>query len=169
MNLKWIGTATILLGCGGFGFKMVLDHRQQTKELQSLLQVLELLRSELRYRLTPLPQLCRMAAETVPGSLGRLFLLLNHELEQQIAPDAACCMNAAVAETNLSHVVKGLLLKLGRTLGRFDLEGQLRGIDAVQSDAEHLLTKLIDGQESRLRSYQTLGLCAGAALAILLL
>lgn len=169
MNAKWIGTAIIIAGCGCFGLKMALSHRRQTRELRQLVSALDLLSLELRYRLTPLPDLCLLAAKHVPGSIGQLFADLHRELQQQICPDADCCMNAAVSKSCLGPVTKPLLRNLGRTLGRFDLEGQLKGIDSVREETALALDKLTEGQAARLRSYQTLGLCAGAALAILLL
>ena len=58
---------------------------------------------------------------------------------------------------------------MGKTLGRFDLDGQLRGLESVKDDCIRALEKLSDNRDVRLRSYETLGLCAGAALAILLI
>lgn len=78
-------------------------------------------------------------------------------------------MSAAVSASCLTSDTKRLLLVLGRTLGRFDLEGQLKGIDGISREAAAELDRLTKNQDARLRSYQTLGLCAGAALAILLL
>ena len=169
MNIKWIGTAVILLGCGGFGFKLSAASRQQTKEMRELIEVLDLLTCELRYRLTPLPELCLMVASSGHGSISRLFRSLYAELEQQISPDAHCCMNAAVSSSRLSPPVKEFLRDLGRSLGRFGLDGQLLEIQAIKENASLVLEKLTQDQDVRLRSYQTLGLCAGAALAILLL
>ena len=169
MNIKWIGTAIILLGFGGFGFRLAATHRLRVKELRDLLSVMELLSSELRYRLTPLPELCLMAAGCVHGSVGKTFRRLRDELDRQIAPDAECCMSAAVSASCLTSDTKRLLLGLGRTLGRFDLDGQLQEIQATKEKVEQLLDKLTKDLDVRLRSYQTLGLCAGAALAILLL
>lgn len=169
MNLKWIGAAVILLGCGGFGFRMAASQRQQEKELRQFLSALDLLDWELRYRLSPLPELCLLVSESIQGSVGKLFHKLKQELDRQIAPDAGCCMNAAVSDAPLYSGTKQLLRTLGRTLGRFDLEGQLNGIEAVRQETVLALEKLTKDQDVRLRSYQTLGLCAGAALAILLL
>lgn len=169
MNLKWIGTIIIVLCCGGFGFRMISVHRQKEKELRQLLSALDLLESELRYRLSPLPDLCYFVSRSINGSIGKLFRTLQEELDQQIAPDAGCCMNVVVSGTNLTSDTIRLLKDLGRTLGRFDLNGQVKGIESVRNETLLTLDKLTKDQDARLRSYQTLGLCAGAALAILLL
>ena len=60
-------------------------------------------------------------------------------------------------------------LQLGDSLGRFDLSGQIQGLASVQKRAEFELEQLRRNQDVRLRSYQTLGLCAGAALVVLFL
>ena len=169
MNIKWIGAVAVFVGCGGFGFRMAAIHRRQEKELRDLVAALDILFNELRYRLSPLPELCSQVAASLPGKVGKAFGLLRDELERQIASDASYCVNAAVCRSDLSPVVGNLFLDLGRTLGRFDLEGQLQGIEAVRQEASAALDKLVRDKDARLRSYQTLGLCAGAALAILLM
>ena len=169
MNLKWIGGIIILLGCGGFGFCLAAANRRQIRELRELSAILDFLSCELRYRLTPLPELCLMAARHGRGSVARVFRSLHAELERQISPDARCCMSAAVSDSCLSPPTKQFLRDLGNGLGRFDLDGQLQEIQATKEKVEQLLDKLTKDLDVRLRSYQTLGLCAGAALAILLL
>ena len=59
------------------------------------------------------------------------------------------------------------MLLLGKSIGRFDMDGQIKGLEAVRQDCRRRLDELSKDRDTRLRSYQTLGLCAGAALAIL--
>jgi hypothetical protein len=67
----------------------------------------------------------------------------------------------------LPEAVKRNLLLLGKTLGRFDLPGQLSGIASVMQLCRRDLDGLLCNQDVRLRSYRTLGICAGVALVIL--
>ena len=169
MSVKWFGAILIVLACGGCGFSMAASHLTQERTVRALIAALEFMESDLRYRLTPLPELCNCAGNMIRGQIGDVFLKVSQRLQQQTAPDVAVCMAAAVADSELDGAVRKHLLTLGETLGRFDLDGQLRGIEAVQSECRRTLEKLYNHRESRLRSYQTLGLCAGAALAILLI
>ena len=90
------------------------------------------------------------------------------ELENQTLPDAASCMRAAIQSSpGLSPTCRRLLVQLGRGLGRFDLPGQLQDIQAVKAACREQRRRLEKDREVRLRSYRTLGLCAGAALVIL--
>ena len=64
---------------------------------------------------------------------------------------------------------RSLLSQLGKSLGQLDLAGQLRGLAAAQEACRKELERVEAEKAGRLRCYRALGLCAGAALAILLL
>ncbi len=168
--MNWIGGLFVILGCTWVGFSISNAHRNQERSLQQLLSALDFMQCELQYRLTPLPDLCRQTATQCPGPLRQLFTALAQELEDQIRPDVHQCMTAALSRTSrLPHMTIRALELLGKTLGRFHLEGQLLALEGTRSYCRKELAALADNREVRLRSYQTLGLCAGAALAILFL
>ena len=80
------------------------------------------------------------------------------------------CMAAAIRESGeLPNRIRSILAQLGHSLGRFDLEGQIQGIRTVRRRTEESLESIRKNRDERLRSYQTLGICAGAALAIILI
>lgn len=168
MSLKVIGAICILFGCGGCGFLMAAQHRSKIRMLQALIHGLDYMCCELQYRSTPLPLLCRLTADHIQGRIGALFLAFSEELESQILPDAAKCMTTVLAKyEDVDSVVKDILLELGDNLGKFDIPGQVRGLENVQLRCKKSLELLLENKDMRLRSYQTLGLCAGAAVAIL--
>ena len=168
MSAKWMGAMFILISCGGFGFSIAYHYRQRERLLQQLLNALEMMSSELEYRLTPLPELSRKAAKVCGGVLRDVFLNLARELEWQSGPDAVSCMRAAMDKCHdLPACLRRPLRQLGQTLGCFDLPGQLQVLKSVQETCHREQARLEQNRDARLRSYQTLGLCAGAALVIL--
>ena len=168
MNYKWIGAALIICACGFAGFSMSAAYRREERELRQMLAALDFMARQLQYRLTPLPELCRQAAAERSGCVGRLFGNLARELESQVSPDVQSCLAIAAATAGeLPRRIQEAVCILGSSLGRFDLEGQLQGLEAVRSFCRGELETMASGRDTRLRSYQTLGLCAGAALAIL--
>jgi len=170
MNLKWIGAILIVVGCGGLGFMMAVSFRKEVTALRQLIKVLEFIVCELECRRTPLPDLCRKAAELECGCIKSVLITLAGELESQIAPDAALCMASSLNKNPcIPKRTAAALVSLGYTLGKFDLQGQLRELDAVCAACRGELAELETNSIQRTRGYQTLGLCAGAALAILLL
>lgn len=168
MILKLMGTVLVITSCGGIGFRIAANHRREEINLRQLIGILDYMQCELQYRLTPLPELCRQVANNFTGLLGNVFSALCEEIESQILPDLSACLSAVVAKSpKLTPLTQEELILLGKSIGRFDMDGQLKGIEAVRQDCRRQLVSLSYNRESRLRSYQTLGLCAGAALAIL--
>ena len=136
--------------------------------LETAQQTLSMATEQLQRRFAPrITERAReLFAALTDGRYDRLNL--TRELDWQEKPDALSCMRAAMDKCHdLPICVRRPLTQLGQTLGRFDLEGQLKGLKGVQEACRRELGKLENNRDVRLRSYQTLGLCAGAALVIL--
>ena len=169
MYIKLVGARLILAGCGGYGIMMAVNHKREVASLRQVICVAEKMICELEYRLTPLPELCLFAAEQTKGALRAFFLTLVQVMDAQISPDLAECTGQALMQTTgIPDFTAAELQALGKTLGRFDLNGQINALQQCIRSCENKVEALEDQQPQRLRSYQTLGFCAGAALAILL-
>ena len=170
MGFKWIGAILIVASCGGCGFSIAAGKRREEKLHLQLLDVLQFMENELQYRLTALPELCRMAAETTRGDLSNVFSNLYRELQSRKLPDAGSCMYAAIRQSGeIPSRIRRLLIQLGNSLGQFDLPGQLTGLRAVDKRCRDSLEHIRKDRDQQLRCYQTLGVCAGAALAVILI
>lgn len=170
MMIKIMGAFLVVLGCGGYGMMIAANHKREVQSLRQLLSLLDFMECELQYRYTPLPDLCRQVAAEASGKLRNTFVSAAIEMEDQISPNVYSCMDAALSKNpDLPVHTQNVLSLLGRSLGRFDIEGQLIGLENVRSECRLLLTALTKDHDTRLRSYQTLGVCAGAALAIILI
>ena len=170
MIYKLLGALVITLSCGGVGFSMAMSHRNQVRSLQELIAAVSFMKSELEYRCVPLPELCRKTAQVAKGSMVRFLLELSKELDSQICPDVNACVNNALTKSGRHpDQTRNIILKLSLTLGCFSLSGQIEGFERAIQQAEKELQELTFDQDKRLRRYQTLGLSAGAALAILLI
>ena len=169
MTYKWCGAVLIIASCGGYGFSMANAYQKREQILKQLIQSLQFMENELRYRLTPLPDLCRASGDNLSGVLARVFHILASELNRQTESDAGSCMEKAICKSpTLPSEVKQHLMHLGSFLGRYDLPGQLEGLRSVRADCEEELHLIQMDKQLRMRNYQTLGICAGAALAIFL-
>lgn len=170
MNFKLIGAVFVVVGCGGVGYALAAAYRREIRYLYQLIGALEKMEWELQYKMTPLPELCRMAADTCSNLLKKVFIQFAQELNKQIFPDAERCMRVAIDNnTDLPQSIKQLLQMLSSLLGKYDLSGQLQGLQAVRSASESALKRLESNKDVRTRNYQTLGFCAGAAIAIMLI
>lgn len=168
--MKILGAVLIIGACGGVGLTKAAAHRRFEKELENLITALEYMECELSYQLTPLPELCRKTAAMITGSIQELFHKLAQELEAQISPDVSACMSVASDKASkLSPQAMPLIVQLGQWLGRFDLSGQVKSLESITKQCKNTLKALQENRAQTLRGYQTLGFCAGAALAILFL
>lgn len=168
--MKWIGALLIVGGCGFLGLYTALLHNAEESSLRKLIAILDYISCELQYKLTPLPDLCRQAGREAKGNLRKLFLTFADELDNQLYPEVKNCMDEAVKQCpSLPELTRQCVLLLGAGMGRFDMPGQIKALDSVRAVCRKHLQNLENNKDIRLRTYQTLGLCAGAALVIVLI
>ena len=170
MDYKWFGALLIVTGCGGFGFSLAANHRRQENALRKLIGILDYMTCELQFHIIPLPELCFAAGREAGGALGTIFKDLGQALDNCCNADVSDCLEDVLKQhSQLPDLTRDNLILLGHSLGRFDLPGQLKGLEAVRRSCRLSLESLSENREMRMRNYQTLGLCAGAALAIILI
>lgn len=168
MTTKWIGAVLVVAGCGWAGFSAAAAYRREERSLRGLIRALRHMEWELSYRMTPLPELCRQGAREAGGAVGQVLTALSELLEHKTFPEVSACMRRAIRDSReLPKGCASYLMELGRSLGRYDLSGQLEGLRWVRGQCQLAQEDLREGRSERLRSYQTLGLCLGAALVIL--
>ena len=169
MTSRITGAFLIIAGCGSLGIRMVRNQMHQEKLLRKLIMAVTFMEQELQYRLTPLPELLRSASRQVKGEIGVLLNRVASELDSQILPDVTSCMDKILQQTEFPGFLRKILRNLGLSLGNFDLSGQLAGLRETESFCRAELQKMEEGKRQRYRSYETLGVCTGAALVILLI
>jgi len=168
MTLKLIGAVLIVLSCSGFGFYIAATHKKEVYCLQKLVTIIEFIEWELEYRLTPLPQICNSISRKRMLCFPIVFQNLADELTYQISPDVATCMRSVLsAQKDIPRFTYQYLEILGDSLGEYNVEGQLKSLAQLRLLINKKLDELTENQTQRLRCYQTLGVCAGAALTIL--
>lgn len=167
--MRFIGAALLLCGCGCFGLSLAAAQKREQYMLQRLIGALQEMEWELKFRMTELPELCRIAGCAAGGILKQVFLELAGKLDAGEVTDISGSLNAILNGRELPRRVRKNMRQLGRSLGRFDLEGQLQGLQTVRMQCRKDLQAMEENSAERLRSYRTLALCAGAALVVLFL
>ena len=168
MNFKLLGALLVITACGGCGFLIAYRYMVRIRVLDNFLLVLDFMISDLQYRNTPLPQLCRRASERCNGKVRQILMELADELDAQISHDVGCCMASVLDRLgSLEVITYSEMMEFGNKLGLFDLPGQVQGLERCREHCILKLEMMNRDKASRLRSYQTLGLCTGAAIVIL--
>ena len=132
MTIKGIGAILTVAGCSCFGISIVHGHKREVKTLKELIKALYFMENMLQFNLCPLPELCRQAGTRAAGITREIFSNMARELDWQAAPDAYSCMCEALSKSqSVSATVKSHFLRLGISLGQFDLPGQIRALKFI--------------------------------------
>ena len=170
--IKLLGTAMIVLGSGSAGFGFARAVRAQLRQLNALLAALEAMKGEIEYRLTPLGALCAALSHGDEPETAAFFGACAAQME------ADRCLPPQLAIQRAMEQAQGLkwsartretVRNLAFSLGKFDLGGQVRAIELAQERLRAELAEVQAGSRARCRSYETIGICAGLALAVILL
>lgn len=164
---RWAGAALIIAGCGGWGMAMAAAQLREEAMVRELQRFLKHIRWELEYRMTPLPELIQNGTGLTHGNLREVLIRFDENLRNLALPDAGSCMSLALTE-EIPSAVRSLLVFLGESLGRYDLSGQLEGLQAVETACRSRGEELRQERDAKLHSFRILGFCAGIALAVLL-
>ena len=169
MSLKLIGTVFVIISCGACGFCIASQYIQKLKQLENIIHMLYYMENELEYQNSSLPVLCRQCAKHSAGQISAVFLLLSNEMEQQFKPDVFQCMQVVLDKICIQDAfIRETFRDLGKNLGGFHAGGQVSSLQRIRKNCEQELYNMKANKNNCVRSYQTLGLCAGAAIAILL-
>lgn len=169
-NVKLCGAVLIIFSSTCCSFSLTIHRLQEVRLLTVLEYMIDDILCELPFSMAPLPDLVRKTASKTPTALRRIFAAFADNLDQQFFPDVSSCMENALHESNSSFLkVNQILLLLGQSLGRFDLPGQEKSLKSVWEQCHHNLRILREDQTESIRCTRVLGICAGAALVILLI
>lgn len=168
--IRWIGILIIISCCGWFGCVMANIAKREVATLKKLITAIEIMICELQYHLTPLPELCRIISAQSSDCICRFFSTLAEELECQIAPDVDQCVKFTLQKcADVPNVTTKMLILLGESLGKYDLDGQISGLISVKDTCLKTLDPLLFHLTNKLKTYRTLGFCAGLTIAIIII
>lgn len=164
-----VGAVLVVVGCALIGkFKVVTD-RQTISLIGEFISGINTMICELEFRRTPLPNLCNLVAERTSGVVSGYFAALEKELSHQTLPDVGACSDTAMRQCgDIPSEIRQLLSLTGESLGMFGVDGQVEQLQYIRNIAENLLERAQKNFESLGRSHQTVWICAGIVLAVVM-
>lgn len=130
--MKYLGAALIFFACLGAGTSRALEMRRRVRTLRGLTAALEVMKSEICSRLSPLPQAVEAAASGAPAELAAFFASLRRGEADIGDRSFSDIWGAGCRETlpALGERELAALLGLGASLGRYAAEEQGQAFDA---------------------------------------
>lgn len=170
MIVRLMGACMVIAGCTICGAIVSANQKKGIETLEKLVSVLDSLVCELEYNRTPLPELCRKLGRSINGILSVYFIHLADEMDSQIKPSVSACVTAALQNTSgMPREAQDLLCRLGDSLGKFDVAGEIRSLQALRSTVVQKLDAMRIIRKERGKTNQTLWVCAGVAAAVLMM
>ena len=166
--MRIAGIVFILGSTGYMGLQLghcVHAHRRQLSQLLSALQIMK---NEIAFCGTPIPQLFSLLGEHMTGELGKLFSDAGAFMQNNQRYRVSEAFEQISAGRHCRWLLP-LLYSLTDKLGEYDLEAQLGGIEATKSLVVQQMELLDTEGRQRGKAYEALAVCAGLALAILLI
>lgn len=167
---KLVGSGLILGASLWAGLHAAARLRRSQRELTELSAALERLAGEIRFGAPPFVPLCRRVGAGCGEAVGRFFESLARAGERPdfspVGMTRAACREAGLA---LPEPALAALERLFDGFGRSDREGQLGQLALAADELERLRGELNVNLAGRCRSYEMLGLSAGAAVLVLVL
>lgn len=169
--LKLLGSILVVAACSAVGFGFAANIRTQASQLEQLAGALEYMKNEITYRLTPLPELFVLLSKTMDHTVGAFFGRCAQHLEADRSASIQHVFRHAMQQTQLQLPpgANQALLELSLSLGTFDATGQVSAIELAATRLRQEFQALQARRRERCRSYETIGVCAGLALAVILL
>lgn len=129
------------------------------------------IRHELQYRMTPLPDVFHLLGEGRNPQIADLFSRIAAELHAAEICSVGYACRCALRQTHglcLSSGAREALLTLCDSIGKYDLDGNLRLLDLTLQRLRDEANALQAGASARCRTYISLSVCTGLAAAVIL-
>ncbi|QQE76980.1 stage III sporulation protein SpoIIIAB [Alicyclobacillus sp. SO9] len=169
--MKLVGAALLLMSCTAIGFRIARDYRERPRQIRILMQAIRLLKQEIEFSVTPLPQaLSRVALRTVPPVSKLMEAIASNLGESDVSvPDAfSSSLQDVKAYTAFRSQDVEVLQEFGETLGTSDRVHQSQHFAAVLTQLDGLEREAREAQKRNERLWQYLGVLTGLLLLVLL-
>ena len=170
--MKWLGMGMVLAGCFGIGMWFSLVYAGRIKNLLDCKKAILIIRGEISYGHSPLPQAVFQAAGRVSGSIRTFLEEVSEKMEQGgmgLDDIWQSAIEKQIGSREMGRQERMEVKELGETLGYLDVEMQLQTIQLYLERLDQSIEELEREKSSRIRLYPALGMMCGALICIILL
>ena len=171
MGIKWCGGILIMLGsiCVGIWFR--LQYLQRLHTLREMQRGVSLLKGEIEYGRTPLPEACLSVSLRIRGSGQIFFRLMSERLKKgggTVEEIWRHTMKHAFEHHQLGQRDYEELVRLGTTLGYLDVDLQVRTMELCMKRLEESISAYEKERKNQTRLYPLVGTFFGFLLCLVL-
>jgi len=171
--LKITGCIMVITSSTAIGFYFSSQMRQRINDLKELRKLIGLLRGDIRYAATPLPEAISMLARRHNGNFEKFLSYVSEKLYELSGQTFALIWRSGVESmltcTSLSRKDKLLLAQLGDNLGYLDKDMQVNTLDLYIAQLDEEIADMSKTVKEKAYLYNTLGIMAGIFITIVMI
>lgn len=171
--LKVVGCILIIGSCTGMGCLFGSEIKRRMEDLKAAKSVAILLRGDIRYAQTALPEALENAAKRHEGRMAPFLKRVSGELKQYSGTSLkeiwVRAVNEELKNTSFTKKDRECLMQLGEQLGYLDKNMQMNTIDLYITQVEELMKDISSDAKQKIHLYQSLGVLFGIFVIILIL
>lgn len=171
--IKVTGALVIIFSCTYIGINISNKYRQRVKELLEIKRIVGIMLGEIRYSLTPIPNIFQIMIDKTDGVFKKYFIVMDAEVSDYsgLALKDIWNNNLKILKDNtcLNSNDIELFSMLGNNLGFLDKQMQ---IDTINLYIEQLSDQIIESKaalKDKTRLFSSLGVLGGILIVIVLI
>ena len=172
LALKMIGCLLVIASSTAMGFFFSNEMKCRLENLKELKKLIMLLRGDIRYANTPLPEAISAIARRNPGNFKAFFQSTSQKLQdlsgQTFAEIWKEAVNKELMETSLTKKDKLHLIGFGENLGYLDKDMQINTLDLFITQLEDEINETSKTVKEKAYLYNSLGIMAGIFISIVM-
>ncbi|HKL80209.1 MAG TPA: stage III sporulation protein AB [Mobilitalea sp.] len=170
---KIIGCLLVISSSTGMGFFFSNELKSRISDLKELRKLIVLLRGDIRYGNTPLPEAISAIARRHNGCYEEFFRKVSTKLNELSGTSFLDIWKEAVeqelGQTSLNKKDKQQLIQFGENLGYLDKDMQMNTLDLFITQLEDEILEQVKTAKEKSYLYNSLGIMAGIFISIVML
>lgn len=165
--LKYLLLIIIFSLSTAIGLVIAKIYENRVKELREFKNMLNIMKTKIKFTYEPLVEIFKHISQENTTPIERIFRKMSHQITYKQANEVwTNCIQEA--DLSLKQEDKDIIKKLGKLLGKTDVEGQISEIEMTQNFLDTQIVKAEEDRKKNQKMYKTLGVVMGLVFVIIL-
>lgn len=173
MYVKWTGMFFLFTACTGIGWNYSREIKKRLDDLKNLYQLVTLLKGEISYGNTTLPEAFLKIHQKLPQPFEGFMLNLAEKLEKEKGKEFFGLFQESIKQKLDNSSLKKEELEgfysLGEQLGFLDRQNQIHQLEIYEKELEHAIERYREEMPEKRKLCEKMGILCGIFLIILFL
>lgn len=170
---KFVGAVLVMLATGGTGIYYSQKFQQRPREIRELLYILNVLENEMAFMSRKLPDAFQNISSQMTYPMESVFRETAAKMKSRQGEELYITWNNEINKVSANSSLRNddleIMSTLGHTLGRTDIEGQVRCIRLAISQLKNQELCAMETAKKYGANFRNLGILLGLGIVILLI